>query len=220
MHASAFRSLQNTFRTDLSEILYLVHLLDLLGLPASWGREDGNDTTLTPQMSGWAIVEALARGLLGESHKAYASDPIWTTLAGLDGREPGTPIGVGLPVRAEFRLPADWLKRFGPVSHSWVALQDGSRLRLIDPTHGYLVADIPLNGKSPKQAADCQVEAYLKRGVVASYVPAFALFSLPFPELPPDVAESLSEPAAWWLVRVLGFVRFLLPTMPKPAPTS
>jgi hypothetical protein len=165
-------------------------------------------------MSGWAIVEALARGLLS-GEKPYDNDPIWTTLAILDGREPGTPIGVGLPVQTDFRVPAQWLRHFGPASHVWVALQDGSRLRLVDPSHDYLVVDVALNGLPPAEVASVEIEAYRKQGVGARYAHAFTLYCLPFPALPSTVAEQLSDPAAWWLMRMLDFVRYLLSTVPS-----
>jgi len=210
---SSFRPLQTTIHSDLRDVLYLVNLLDLLDLPESWGHEDSDDGHLAPHMSGWAIVEALARGLLVGKQKSYESDPIWTTLASLDGREAGTPIGVGLPVQTDFRLPAQWLRRFGPASHVWVALQDDSRLRLVDPSHDYLVADVALNGLPPAQVARAEIEAYRKQGVGARYAHAFTLYCLPFPALPSTVAEHFSEPAAWWLVRMLDFVRYLLSTV-------
>src|SRR6266516_1184189 len=50
--------------THLGGVLYLINLLTWLNLPHSWG----DDGKFAEQISGWAIVEALARGLLGRLH--------------------------------------------------------------------------------------------------------------------------------------------------------
>ena len=96
--------------TRLGGVLYLVNLLTWLGLPHSW--DDGG--ALAGHLSGWAIVEALARGLLGDLHEQYICDPIWHALVLLDGREPAMPIAAdGLTMEEDkpFHLPTAWLER-------------------------------------------------------------------------------------------------------------
>jgi hypothetical protein len=61
--------------------LFLINMLTWLELPA-----EGPDGTAP---SGWAIVELLARYLL-DPDTVPDDDPLWTVLAELDGREPGT----------------------------------------------------------------------------------------------------------------------------------
>jgi hypothetical protein len=205
------RTLSQGIRTRLAGILYLIELLEWLDSPLEEESNDQKGGTLTEQLSFWTRVEALARGLLGNANKSFEGDPIWSILACLDGREPGAPIGDSLPVQADFRLPARWLRRLGPASHTWVALQDGTRLRLVDPSHDYLVADVALNGLSPDKVAATEIEAYLELGVRARYMSAFSLHTLPLPELLPTVLTLLGGLAAWWLERTLDFVRYALP---------
>jgi hypothetical protein len=209
--------------TELGGILYLVNLLTWLNLPGGWD-EDG---TFAEHFSGWAIVEALARGLLGSIYDRYIDDPIWSILALLDGREPGTAVGANFPQQSSFRLPTKWLQLYGPAEPVWVAMVDDERLLIFDEVGGYLVADVPLLGRSPEEVLAMEVETYRKD----SFSPAGHSLTLAptqadqsavggdksaptgWPEYfvnghnrAPTEADALN----WWLERVLGFVRYLL----------
>src|SRR5262249_23540440 len=125
--------------------------------------------TVVEHMSSWAIVEALARGLLGDLHERYVHDSIWHALALLDGREPGTPMTAGgMPIENQlFHLPISWLKRFG--SSTWSAFQDGERILLYDDVAGYLIADVPLQGRSFFEVAHAEVAAYGEQGLEVNW---------------------------------------------------
>ncbi|MCU0491971.1 MAG: hypothetical protein MUD01_10305, partial [Chloroflexaceae bacterium] len=66
--------------TRLAGVFYLLNLMAWPGMP-QWPEG----------LSGWAVLEAVARGLLGDT--TPADDLLWAALAELDGREPGTPLG-------------------------------------------------------------------------------------------------------------------------------
>jgi len=193
---------------ELGGIFYLVNLLTWLNLPGGWD-EDG---TFAEHFSGWAIVEALARALLGSMHERYINDPIWSILALLDGREPGTTVGADLLQQSSFRLPAKWLQLYGPTEPVWVAMVDDERLLIFDEVGGYLVADVPLLGRSPEEVLAMEVETYRKDDFSpAGHSPTLAPTQADKSAVgainrAPTEADALN----WWLERVLGFVRYLL----------
>lgn len=205
--------------TRLGGVLYLINLLTRLDLLHSWER----DEFFVGNMSGWATIEALARCLLswGSLHERFVDDPIWHILALLDGREPGMPIVISNMEPKEdraFRLPAAWLHLGVPVS--WSAVQRDERLAFFDDVTGFLVADVPLPGRSFFESAHAEVEAYREQGIGVNWAlgsPGLArgLFSAEIGEgMSLPVAESLfvhlDEQVLWWLERVMGFVYHLL----------
>jgi hypothetical protein len=203
----------NGVSTRLGGIFYLINLLTWLNLPHSW-HEDGR---LAEQLGGWGIIEALARALLGNAHDGYVDDPIWGMLALLDQREPGTPVaarGEGIKEDgAPFRLPAAWLQRFG--SSRWATAVVGERLFLFDEAAGFLIADVPLLGRSPEETVATEVEAYSVHGIdVAGQFTAHRngsaspTFSLTL--INAGVKVWIDEDVKWWLERVMGFVRYVL----------
>jgi len=195
--------------TRLGGILYLLHLLTWLNLPAGWDDEGA----FAEGMSGWAIVEAFARGLSGAWLTSYADDPIWQLLAMLDGRQPGEPLGAGLRRQTAFRLPTQWLLHFAPAAPNWLAITDDARLRIIDADGAYLVVDVPLSGQTPEEAVFLEVEAYRSRGIDVQWRysrPGETDKPAPLSPLTSIILASMSERAAWWLERVLGFVRYFM----------
>jgi len=205
--------------TRLGGVLYLINLLIWLNLPHSWD----DDGKFAQQMSGWAIVEALARVLLGDLYEQYRHDPIWETLVLLDRREPGRSIaasGMSLEEERPFRLPASWLKRFGAVV--WSVFQHDERLLLYDDAAEFLVADVPLRGRTFFEAAHAEVAAYSDAGLEVSWhigdlvrTPFMASGWAAFTTLTGEweknwLSAYMSEEVLWWLGRVMGFVYCVL----------
>src|SRR5439155_14045405 len=95
----------------------------------------------------------------------YAGDLIWQMLALLDQREPGVPLGMGLFRQTAFRLPTQWLLRYGSPQPTWIAMIDNFHLYLFDETAGYLIVDIPFSGHSPDEAILAEVETYRSQGI-------------------------------------------------------
>lgn len=209
--------------THLGGVLYLINLLTWLKLPHSWD----NDGTFARQMSGWAVVEVLAHGLLGRLHEQYRQDPIWQVLALLDGRKSDHPIMARNMVLAEaraFRLPASWLKPLGEVV-LWSAFQKNERLLLFDDVAGFLVADVPLHGHTFFAVAQAEVGAYRDAGLDVSWhignlthAPVMLSERAVLTTFPEEwekywLSAYMGEEVWWWLVRMLGFVHHMLAQM-------
>ena len=203
----AFRPLPSDgWPTELGGILYLLHLLTWLNLPGGW--DDAG--VFAEGMSGWAIVEALARGLSGTWLASYLDDPIWQLLAMLDGRAAQEPLGMGLPRQTAFRLPLQWLLHFTPATPTWLAIIDDARLRIVDEDGRYLVIDAPLSEQSLEEAILTEIEAYRSQGIDIRWRLGHCDETGKPTPLAPVVLACMSESAAWWLERVLGFLRFFM----------
>jgi hypothetical protein len=96
--------------TEAGGVLYLIHLLRRADLMRHF------DTGL----SGWALLELLARCLFSDAclaqNRELWSDPIWRALANLDGREPGVPAGLNFEPQAVYEAPQAWLEHRAPDS--------------------------------------------------------------------------------------------------------
>ncbi len=178
-------------------VLYLVNLLTWLGLPDEWAEH----------LSGWAMIEALARGLLAEAGLDCADDPLWAILAALDGRSADAPAGpADLPFQA-FRLPSTWLARDSQGARRWLAAPSADRLRLFDEAAHYLVADVPLAGRSVEEAAQAEVEGYRAGGIEAEWQVALLGQRTGIED---RIGESVAPGLRQWLIWTLGFIRHLL----------
>src|SRR6266508_3113483 len=174
-----------------ASVLYLVNVLSWLDVPAAW-----------PQgalPSGWAIVELLARHLLTEE-AAPRDDPLWTLLAGLDGREPGTVADAGVGANDPLCLPAAWLRRWTPEPASWVWAERQGRLILADEQRGFVVADVPGTAADADRTASAELARLDAAGVPGSMRPG---------TLPPARPAGAPGPARWSAV-VGQFVAWLL----------
>ncbi|GHO87616.1 hypothetical protein KSZ_56220 [Dictyobacter formicarum] len=156
-------------------------------------------------------MEVLARGLLHALHDDWIDDPIWSMLASLDRREAGIPAGATLPPQDAFRLPAQWLRNYGPSAPTWIAYTNQARLLLLEESTGYLVADIPLAGCSLDEVVTAEIEAYQAAGVnnitwhVSNESNTQTLFGNE-----QRLSGMLSQSTSWWLQRVLSFIQYLL----------
>ena len=92
-------ALENGEFTGVAGAFYLIHFLRESGL---FDFEVG--------LSGWALLELLTRCLLHSAWSAISDDAVWTALALLDGREPGTPPGAGFQPQATYEAPKSWLR--------------------------------------------------------------------------------------------------------------
>lgn len=99
--------------TEVAGIFYLINLMTSLDLPDCFEE----DWRLASRVGAWGVLEAIARGLLGEAGH-LAADPVWRVLAVLAGREPDEPPGRGYTGTHELRPPASW-----PVLHEAAVMQ-------------------------------------------------------------------------------------------------
>jgi hypothetical protein len=121
--------------TRLAGVFYLVNLL----------RQKGYlDQGTVAGPSGWAILEALARGLLDrpdDAGDAWTHDPLWRLLAHLDGRPAALPPGAGRgPVLADLRARLAAALETDPAGAAEVLLLPGEVHH--SRTHIDIVADL------------------------------------------------------------------------------
>jgi hypothetical protein len=78
-------------------------LIEALGLP-----DAAADWRMPEVLVGWALLEAVARALLGPLDEPLAQDPIWPLLARLDGRNAEACVGAGMGSPERPGLPGAW----------------------------------------------------------------------------------------------------------------
>jgi hypothetical protein len=94
---------QDQIETELGGLFFLINLVRALALH-SFLEQLGLDE----QLSDWAIVELLARCLIGRRDAHFAVDPIWRALAALDGRDPAVAAGHNFRGCERYALPPEW----------------------------------------------------------------------------------------------------------------
>jgi len=181
-------------------ILYLINLLGWLGMPQGWGED------LTRHVSSWGLVDLLARGLLPDD-SLNPNDAIWSILAELDHRDPNALIAPDFPLQTSFRLPANMIRRFASTQPHWRAVIVENRLRLIDQTHLYLIAEQPLDGREPSTVVENILAEYAGQGIQATYN-----FGDDYPDetLSPFAVQICNPALQRWLRQTIGFVRYWL----------
>ncbi|KFA89417.1 hypothetical protein Q664_34925 [Archangium violaceum Cb vi76] len=142
----------------------------------------------------WDFLSLLGRELLVEP---APEDPLWTLLARLAGRPPGTPPGDGFEPPTEWRTPASWLRPFRePEPRTWSAPPPGTpgRLRMKHPA-GFLVLDVARTPEDP--------EAQLQRetGSLAGLAPSTRA------PAPPNEEAAPATPLERWLGWLVPYVR-------------
>jgi hypothetical protein len=90
--------------TRLGGAFYLINVMTDLGLPDCFEAS----CRLARDVGAWGVLEALARGLLGDAHADAMEDPLWRALAKLSRRSPDAPGGALLALDAPFVLPVYW----------------------------------------------------------------------------------------------------------------
>jgi len=186
--------------TVLGGVLYLVNVLDALDLP---------DAARTPpvdeHVGAWAVLEALARALLGPDEALRPDDPLWRVLAPLDGRRPETLAGQALantePSSHAYRIPSGWLKAphvEPPIEGRW-AVENG-RLRVW--TEFGCVADLEA-GDDPTTQAKAEWDRVPNAGLLHRASTADAM---PRASEPTDCAPVLAR----WAARTAPYVRYRL----------
>ena len=150
--------------TDLGGVLYLANVLDVLDLPAA-----AKTPPVGEHVGAWAVLEALARALLGPDDDApRPGDPLWRVLSVLDGRDREAPAGQvlndAMDAPTAFRMPPAWLEAphlEAPVEGRW-AVRDG---RLLVWTNVGLVADLSA-AEDPSVQAEEEWRQYPNTGAL------------------------------------------------------
>lgn len=145
--------------TELGGVLFLVNLLLALKLPESLESEFG----IGP-VSGWDLLELLARSLLGEREAALANDGIWRVLGQLTGRSPDDPVAAEFQAQPCYRIPPSWLTATEPQS----AQAFGVRLRTnhlqLWHQEGFVLADCIIDKAFSKRSIEEECRAYCRIG--------------------------------------------------------
>ena len=130
-------ALENGEPTGAAGVFYLIHFLresELFGLEVGFG--------------GWALLELLARCLLDSAWNDVSEDAIWSALALLDGREPGTsPISHFQP-QITYEAPGSWLRGLDS-STQFVRFRSDR----VETWHGE--GFLTLDSTSPEKPAGC-----------------------------------------------------------------
>lgn len=90
--------------TEIGGALYLINVMERMGLPRSFKEGWQVDA----RISCWGLLEILARGLLAPSGNRYVDDPLWLMLLQLDGRESAESVADSFSLPAKFQPPQDW----------------------------------------------------------------------------------------------------------------
>ncbi|MGO9428665.1 hypothetical protein [Rhodoblastus sp.] len=188
-------SLEGGVDTALGGVMFLINAMCALDLPerfeAGW--------RLASSLGAWSVLEILGRTLLA-SDRDCLGDSIWPAIAALSKRG-GERLGLHMPRRAAYRLPAAWGAQM-PAEDSepaaWAA--HGRRLRLWS-RGSYVLSD---RGFAGSLAAQARAEA---RRHGCAHAPARAPFGdaplAALPEPPPVLSPALAR----WLSLVVPFVR-------------
>jgi len=185
--------------TTLGGVLYLIHVLDELGLPGCFEEGWRLDTVAGP----WGTLDLVARGLLGRRFHDLADDPLWEALSRL----------AAWPDRSQaepaedppFRLPVGWPGRLEDGAPGWRWAAARGRLRLWTRT-GYMVADIARTASPPSVQARTEIHRFPRLGSGATHVLRRSFESAPLakrPQLPTGCPKYLGR----WLEAVVPAVR-------------
>lgn len=197
--------------TRLAGIFYLINVMQRLGLPACFDES----WALGQQLSPWAALELLARGLLANADEAIAADPVWLALAQLDGRTepgrsgrlPGTPPGANFQGADQYELPPAWRSELD--EHDvWVWGSKGNYYRLWSEK-GFLLCHQPLaSGQQARAAAAAWMQQAKHHSRPILTRGRFADTPLESGETP--LRHDLSPDLNRWLACVLPFIRYWL----------
>lgn len=114
----------NWIDTRLGGIVFLINLLQQLGLPHDFDENWG----LGRQLGPWALVDSLARALLGKEFSALYDDPIWRVLAKLDGRRTKWQIANKFSAKADYHLPLAWYQWLHAEKLYWATWRNQIRI--------------------------------------------------------------------------------------------
>lgn len=189
--------IQAGIHTRLAGAFYLVNLLDRLHLPQT--------LPALAALNSWELLAALTAGLLDERYAGYQEDPLWRLFSDLAGLElESRPWGESLPAPpSHFLLPPVWPAQAGFTHLATAIGENPATGRCLWGAGRFLLAEL-----DPSPTALAQVEARF-----ATAATHLSITDIPIPELPPLdplLRERLAPPLAWWLVRLLPYLRFLL----------
>ncbi|MBN1978225.1 MAG: hypothetical protein JW918_12585 [Anaerolineae bacterium] len=202
--AEASVDLEGGLYTELGGVLYLINLMAYLDLPACFEA----DWRLESQVGSWGVLELLGRGLLAKEDMRCEGDLLWAALAQLDGREPGELPGADFSGGECFRLPVEWFAGLGGGEEGVYNYAARCGRLCLWSEAGYVLADVPRDGTSPKTQAAAEVRRYLSATAPALTRAAFD--RVPLARLDGPLVAGLNAHLVRWLALVLPAVRLRL----------
>ncbi len=124
--------------TQLGGIIFLINLVQQLGLPECFARH----WQLEQQLGPWALVDVLARALLEKKFALLYQDPIWRALAKLDGRRTKLQIAHKFSGHADYRIPQRWYEWLQDGQIYWARSRNNIRIW----THDCVLVDATYTG--------------------------------------------------------------------------
>jgi hypothetical protein len=152
------------YETKIGGVLFLVNLIQRTGLPECFDEEMG----LSQHISGWSLVEMLGKALLGPMLEEFYDDPLWAILRHLDGRAPGEAPIVSLAPIDEYRMPVEWLQRFGVLDQPCTIHASPDRFRLCHYSGSFVVVDCRRSALGVPRQAALELERYRTQGIIAT----------------------------------------------------
>jgi hypothetical protein len=189
--------------TDLGGVFYLLNLMQRLDMPDCFEP----DWPLQ-QLSPWALLELLARGLLLQSGSDNPEDPLWQLLSQLDGREPETPIGEGFFAADHYRIPLPWLQMIanGPMD---IAYAQTAGVFRIWSTAEYLIAEQASGaGQTTREQVLSVMNCY--DSIALNSLKRKAFYKSPVFDTHALLKQVASPDLLRWLNYVLPFISYLL----------
>lgn len=146
--------------TELGGVLFLVNLLLALKLPESLESEFG-----VGPVSGWDLLELLARSLLGERAAALANDGVWSVLGQLAGRSPDVPLAAEFQPQQCYRIPPSWLGAIGPKAPQVFGVRSRANHLQLWHQQGFALADCLINNALSRQSIEEECSLHCGIGV-------------------------------------------------------
>jgi hypothetical protein len=200
--------------TRLGGVLYLINLMQHLGLPGCFEEGWG----LASQVGAWGTLEVLARALLGTAGEALTDDALWPALAALDDREPGPLPGEGFRGSDSFRLPPAWRAQVDRLGQgAWLWGTSDQRL-CIWSSLGYMLLECrgPRGEAAAEKRTREKLQAYVDDGEAFTMAKTSA-DQAPVEELTGPLVRGLSPDLRRWLALTLPYVRLRLKQALTPA---
>jgi hypothetical protein len=188
--------------TDLGGVLFLINMMLHLDLPecfeAGW--------LLDSQVGPWGVLELLARGMLARHSAAWQADPLWDTLAALDGRPPATRPGEHFNNHPDYQIPPEWLRQPGgqPGATRCFWSSTDERVRLWS-AQGFLLYERFLSTPDPAHIARAMLSACLREPDTIELIHA-ADADAPLAAPGGPLLDGMNPQLYRWLTLVLPFI--------------
>jgi hypothetical protein len=187
--------------TELGGVFFLINLMLHLDLPECFEP----DWSLESQIGPWGALELLARGMLARHSTAWQADPLWDTLAALDGRLPGTLPGEHFSHHPNYDIPPGWLKQPGCHPGTRCFWSSNNQRVCLWSEQGFVLHEGHDATPDPARAARDRLHICLEEPDTIELVQAAAT-DAPIDALTGPLLDRLNPQLSRWLALVLPFI--------------